>query len=99
MDTTPAPEKAEAAPAPPAYTASATAINRVCAILAESDDWTPTVPIQIRLGRNAMAIDAAEALGLIESRRVRLGARGRMRRMVRLTVAGKAVHATNVAGH
>lgn len=75
------------------------AIQRVCLILAETGDWTPAAPLQRRLGRSARAIDACELEGLIESRSVRMGLRGPLRRMVRLTDAGRAtVNPTTQAG-
>lgn len=75
-------------------TPSPTTVNLVVRILADANDWVEMAPLQTRLGRNALAVEACIELGLVESRSRRVGTRGGRRRAVRLTTAGWTVHRT-----
>ena len=53
-----------------------------------TSEWTPLSQLQAALGRDARAVDAVAAAGLVEIRAERVGSRGPQRRSVRLTRAG-----------
>ena len=75
------------------YVLNETATRRVLAILAQHRGWVAVAPLQVQLGRAARAVAACEAIGLIESRQIRIGLRGGLRTLVRLTAAGRTLHA------
>ena len=62
--------------------------RRVLERLASGPEWRPRHDVQTWLGRDARAVDEAVEAGWIVQESVRVGARGRLRRMLRISREG-----------